>query len=261
MLTRSLDKAKEAWKTKDVEATKYAHLNCNASEKHKTAGTSIKSAVYGGLDGIITTFAVVAGVAGAELGIGIVLILGFANLLADGLSMAIGDFLGTKSEKEFQTAERRREEWEVENCPEGEKLELVELYQDKGLSHEDAVQVVDIFSKDKKFWVDVMMVEELGILEDDEHPLKSALVTFFSFVAFGFVPLLSYVLARLIPGLTSETFPIAVGLTGLTLFVLGSLKSRFTDIDWWKSGLEMLMVGGIAAGAAFGIGIMLKGLA
>jgi VIT1/CCC1 family predicted Fe2+/Mn2+ transporter len=261
MLTRNLDKAREAWKSKDVEKSAQAHLNGSATEKHKSGGESIKSAVYGGLDGTITTFAVVAGVAGAELSAGVALILGFANLFADGLSMAIGDYLSTRSEKEYQAAERHREEWEVDNCPEGEKLELIELYESKGLSHDDAVQVVNIFSKNKKVWVDVMMVEELGILEDNEHPLKSALVTFTSFVAFGFLPLISFVLAELIPGLKAHTFPLAVGITGFTLFLLGSLKTRFTDIAWWKSGFEMLLVGGIAATAAYLIGIFLKGFA
>lgn len=261
MLTRNLDKAREAWKTRDVQKTAEAHLKGDPPERHRSTGTSLKSAVYGGLDGIITTFAVVAGVAGAELSAGVAIILGFANLIADGLSMAIGDFLSSRSEKEFQAAERRREEWEVDTCPEGEKLELVELYEHKGLSHADAVQVVDILAKNKKVWVDVMMVEELGILEDDEHPLKSALVTFFSFLTFGFVPLLSFVTAALLPALQPFTFPMATGLTAFTLFLLGSLKTRFTDIAWWKSGLEMLLVGGLAAAAAFGIGIFLKGLA
>lgn len=261
MLTRNLDKAREAWKSKDPQQSAQAHLGGGPQEKHKNAGNSLKSAVYGGLDGIITTFAVVAGVAGAELSAGIALILGFANLLADGLSMAIGDYLSTRSEKEFQRTERKREEWEVDNCPEGEKLELIELYQEKGLSKEDATQVVQIFAKNKKVWVDVMMVEELGILEDDEPPLKSALVTFVSFVTFGLVPLLSFVAAEFLPGLKQQTFPIAIGLTAGTLYLLGSLKTRFTDIPWWKSGLEMLLVGGLAATASFVIGILLRGLA
>ena len=88
--------------------------------------------MYGGLDGIITTFAVVAGVAGASLSAGVVLILGFANLIADGISMAIGDYLSSKSEREYEAAERKREAWEVEHYPEGEKKELVELYEAQG---------------------------------------------------------------------------------------------------------------------------------
>ncbi len=282
MLTRSLEKAKEAWKTKSADASKKAHRE-RAPEKHQQAqGQYIKSAIYGGLDGIITTFAVVAGVAGASLSAGIVLILGFANLIADGLSMAIGDYLSTKAEKEYSRAERTRESWEVDNYPEGEMKEMVEIYMDKGITEKDARHMVEILSKHKKAWVDVMMVEELGIVENEESPLKNSLVTFGSFVIFGFIPLFAYVLARFIPGMTGgtaanaaqstvpelatsgasdPTFLIACLLTGATLFALGALKTKVTGQKWYVSGFEMLIVGGLAAAAAYGIGVALSGLA
>lgn len=120
MAQRDLDKAREAYKVGDVKASKEAH-STNSSEDHKVGqGKYIKSTIYGGLDGIITTFAVVAGVTGASLQVSIVLILGLANLLADGLSMAIGDYLSTKAEIEYQADERKREAWEVKHYPEGE---------------------------------------------------------------------------------------------------------------------------------------------
>jgi len=273
MLTRSLEKAKAAWKNRNSEASKKAHQQ-RATEQHQQAqGRYIKSAIYGGLDGIITTFAVVAGVAGASLSAGIVLILGFANLIADGISMAIGDYLSTKAEKEYARAERKRESWEVENYPEGEMKEMVEIYMDKGIAEKDAKQMVEILSKHKKAWVDVMMVEELGIVESKESPLKNSLVTFGSFVIFGFIPLFAYVLARLFPGLfgggaksitsgaSDPTFLIACALTGATLFTLGALKTKVTGQKWYISGFEMLIVGGLAAAAAYGIGVALSGLA
>lgn len=263
MFTRNLDKARVAYKKKSVEESIKAHQkHKQAPEGHdKGQGQYIKSLVYGGLDGIITTFAVVAGVAGASLSVGIVLILGFANLIADGLSMAIGDYLSTKAENEYQDAEREREIWEVENYPEGEKQEMIELYMDKGISKEDATSLMNIISKYKKAWVDIMMVEELGIVQDDESPLKNALVTFFSFITFGFIPLLAYILSNYITVLQNNTFMIASILTGLTLFVLGALKAKFSERNWFYSGLEMLVVGGIAAFAAYGIGVLLSGLA
>lgn len=275
MLTRNLEKAKDAWKNKNAEASKKAH-QLKAAEQHQTSqGQYIKSAIYGGLDGIITTFAVVAGVAGASLSAGVVLIMGFANLIADGLSMAIGDFLSTKAEKEYSSAERTRESWEVENYPEGEMKEMVEIYMDKGITEKDAKQIVKILSKHKKAWVDVMMVEELGIVESDESPLKNSLVTFGSFVIFGFIPLFAYVLARFIPGLSGTattattvtsgasdfTFFIACALTGTTLFTLGALKTKVTGQKWFLAGLEMFIVGGLAAASAYGIGVALSGLA
>ena len=260
MLSRNLEKAREAYKKKNVDEMRRAH-DVNAAEPHKQEqGQYIKSMIYGGLDGIVTTFAVVAGVAGASLSAGIVLILGFANLIADGLSMAIGDFLSTKAENEYNQAERAREQWEVDYHPEGEKKEMVELYMEKGINEEEARQIVDIISKHKKAWVDIMMVEELGIIESDESPLKNALVTFISFALFGFLPLLAYVLAYYIPVLRIHTFFIASVLTGLTLFTLGAMKVRITERNWLTAGMEMLIVGGVAAAAAYGVGVALSSL-
>jgi vacuolar iron transporter family protein len=263
MLSRNLDKAMQAYEQGNPEASRQAHIagKTEEGEPHLEGGERIKSLIYGGLDGIITTFAVVAGVAGAELAAGIVLIMGFANLIADGISMAIGDYLSTQAENEVATAERARESWEVDTYPEGEKREMVELYEAKGIPRDDAQTMVDILAQHKEAWVDVMMVEELGIIEADESPLKNALVTFVSFGVFGFIPLLAYVLARFIPLLEQRTFLAACVLTGATLFVLGAQKVRITKRSWLRSGLEMLIIGGIAAAAAYGIGVLLRGLA
>ena len=263
MLSRRLDKAMQAYQERDAEASRKAHMGgqTEEGEPHLQGGERIKSLIYGGLDGIITTFAVVAGVAGAELAAGIVLIMGFANLIADGISMAIGDYLSTQAENEVATAERARESWEVDTYPDGEKLEMVELYQAKGIPREEAQTMVDILSRHKEAWVDVMMVEELGIIEADESPLKNALVTFASFGSFGFIPLVAYVLARFVPLLEQHTFLVACVLTGATLFVLGAQKVRITKQSWLRSGLEMLIIGGVAAAAAYGIGALLQGLA
>ena len=209
MFSRNLDKARHAFKMKNFDEMREAH-DAKKLEPHKNnQGQYIKSMIYGGLDGIITTFAVVAGVAGASLSAGIVLILGFANLIADGLSMAIGDFLSTKAENEYNQTERARELWEVENYPDGEKKELVELYVSKGLEESEAKTVVDIISKHKKAWVDIMMVEELGIIESDESPLRNAIVTFVSFLSFGFIPLIVFIIAYVVPNLSDKTFLIA----------------------------------------------------
>lgn len=261
--SRDLSKAREAFRRGDREASAAAHSPLAPSEEsHQDgAGQYIKSAVYGGLDGIVTTFAVVAGVAGAQLTPGVVLILGFANLVADGLSMAVGDYLSTKSEQEYHRAERRREEWEVEHYPDGEKREMVELYVAKGMSEDDAKTVVEIFARHKKAWIDVMMLEELGIVGDDESPLRNAVVTFLSFGLFGFVPLLAYVLVRLAPALPINTFATASVATAVTLFGLGALKVKITGRRWLVSGLEMLLMGGLTAAAAYGVGMLLGGLA
>lgn len=274
MLSRNLDKARKAYKENDVEMSKKAHqgdkletevaLNENKallehSEKHKKGGEFLKSAVYGGLDGMITTYSVVMGAGGASLGVAVVLILGIANMIGDGLSMALGDYLSTKSEQEYQKSEKKRETWEVENNLEGEKQEMIEVYKGKGLSEEDAKSLTETIAKHKEAFVAIMMVEELGLIENDEHPGKGALVTFISFLFFGFIPLLPFVIAK-ISGLEDSLFIVSTVLTGFSLFSLGVLKTIFTMGKWYYQGLETLTVGAIAAGASFLIGWLMEPL-
>ena len=177
-LSKRLDQARKAYLEGDTQASQAAHTAQaiqQASEEH--GGTShqyIGDMVYGGLDGIVTTFAVVSGVAGAELGASIILIMGLANLLADGFSMAAGAYLSSKSEREYYQHEREREAWEVEHFPDGEKAELIEVYLENGYTQEDAEQIVAIQSRDKKRFVDAMMVHELGLLPDERRPIFSA---------------------------------------------------------------------------------------
>lgn len=259
MISRNLEKARSAFAGNNAEASRSAHQA--GGEPHRAGGGQyIKSFVYGGLDGTITTFAVVAGVAGASLSSNVILILGFANLIADGIAMAFGDFLSTKAEQQYHASERQREEWELENYPEGEKQELVEIYEEKGLSSEDATTLVEILEKHPAVMVDTMMVVELGILEENESPLKNGLVTFTAFVLFGFVPLLIFVLMHF-TGWELDGMWWACILTAATLFGLGVAKSRFSAGAWWKSGAEMLLLGGLAAVAAFFVGKALESLA
>jgi VIT1/CCC1 family predicted Fe2+/Mn2+ transporter len=264
-LSKRLLDAIDAYRRKDIDATKRAHQADKIKvslEEHKTgAGAYIGEAVYGALDGIVTTFAVVAGVEGARLPSGIVLILGFANLVGDGLSMGVGSYLSTKSQREYEKSERIREQWEIENYPEGEKEEIRQIYRKKGFRGADLDRAVEIITSDKEIWVETMMVEELGILKEDNHPFFNGLSTFISFIIAGFVPLLFFVAALAVPGLGKYTFMMSVILTGLTLFAVGSLRVLVTQTRWWKSGLEMLIVGGAAALGAYLIGYFLRGLA
>ncbi|MCA9477682.1 MAG: VIT1/CCC1 transporter family protein [Nanoarchaeota archaeon] len=230
-------------------------------EEHTSTGQHIKSIIYGGLDGIITTFAVVSGVAGAHLEAGVILIMGFANLIADGISMAVGDYLSTKAEQEYQKRERQREEWELHHYPKGEKEEMIEIYIRKGYSKEDATKIISLLMKNKDRFVDTMMADELGIPESAENPVTNAAFTFGSFILFGFVPLFAFVGSKLFGWFGEFTFPLSMILTALTMFSLGAAKVRLTGRDWLKSGLEMLFVGGLAASAAYGIGVLLGGLA
>ena len=260
MISRNLEKARSAFEGKDIDASRQAH-DAGGHEPHSHEGAGyIKSLVYGGLDGTITTFAVVAGVAGASLHSNVILILGFANLIADGIAMAFGDYLSTRAEQQYHATERAREEWEMEHYPEGEKKELVELYEAKGMETEDAVTLVEILAKHPEVMVDTMMVVELGILEDDSSPIGNAIATFSAFAVFGFVPLVVFVVIHF-TGIEINAFLWACMLTGATLFLLGALKSKFVSRAWWKSGLEILILGGVAALAAYGIGKALESFA
>ncbi len=264
-LSKRLLDALEAYRKKDARASKKAHSADRikaAFEEHKTeTGAYIGEAVYGALDGIVTTFAVVAGVEGARLSSGIVLILGFANLIGDGLSMGVGSYLSTKSRREYERSERERERWEVENYPDGEKEEIKEIYKRKGFTGHDLERAVEIITSDKEIWIETMMQEELGILEESGHPFFNGLSTFISFMVAGFIPLLFFVLALAIPSLEQYTFSMSVVLTGLTLFAVGSIRVMVTRTNWWRSGLEMLTVGGAAALGAYLVGYILRGLA
>lgn len=217
--------------------------------------------VYGGIDGAVTTFAVVAGVTGAALSPTIVLILGFANLLADGFSMAVGNYLSTKSRKEFADKIRKSEEHSVHTVPEEEREEIREIYSGKGFSGQHLKDAVDIITADKKVWVDTMMKDEFGILEDQASPLRSGAVTFVSFNVIGFIPLLAYVLAYFVPDISGRTFEFSVVLTSVALFIVGSIKARVVDKEWYAAGAETFLIGGMAAVIAYLVGYLLRGLA
>jgi vacuolar iron transporter family protein len=265
-ISKRLEEARKAYEKKDVSAGARAHDPRRikiASEKHGGSGSEYMGTfVFGALDGIITTFAVVSGVEGAQLSPGIVLILGLANLFGDGFSMATGAYLSGKSEKEFYERERQREQWEVENYPEGEREELTQIYLDQGYPEEDAHQLVEIKTRDSKRWVEAMMVEELNLLPENRSAWTSALVTFAGFAIAGVIPLLYYLMDLLFHfNLPSNTaFLISVALSAAAMFGLGAAKVAVTERNPIRSGLEMLAVGGLAAAVAFGVGALLKGL-
>ena len=263
-ITKRIDQARKAFEKRDLAASQAAHSPeaiARAAEEHGGASHQyIGDMVYGGLDGIVTTFAIVSGVAGANLGSGVILILGMANLLADGLSMATGAYLSLKSELEYYEREREREAWEVENFPQGERDELSELYRAKGYSPEDAEILVEIHSKDETRWVDEMMVQELGLLPDERKPVYSGLATFASFIVAGIVPLLIYLLGLFVPIDSSISFFVSIILSAVALFALGAAKVLITERNLFRSGLEMLLVGGLAAGVAYLVGYLLQGL-
>eukprot|EP01125_Pyxidicula_operculata_P009796 TRINITY_DN3219_c0_g1_i1.p1 TRINITY_DN3219_c0_g1~~TRINITY_DN3219_c0_g1_i1.p1 ORF type:complete len:376 (+),score=89.39 TRINITY_DN3219_c0_g1_i1:81-1208(+) len=253
--------ARKAYRNKDPEASKRAHESAQASkEKHKKGGEFLKSVVYGGLDGIITIFAVVTGTTGGSLTSDVVLILGFSSLFADGLSMGLCDFISSKAEADYVKFEQRREVWEYENNPEDEKNEMIELYMKKGLDEDQAKELVKVLSLNKSNFIDTMMVEELGLLpvDPDDSPAKAGLVTFCSFIIFGLIPMLPYIVSGIKVAVeqTQETdiwgpFIASCVLTGTTMFLLGAVTSYFSTQTWYQAGGFMFFIGALSALASY----------
>jgi VIT1/CCC1 family predicted Fe2+/Mn2+ transporter len=208
--------------------------------------------VYGGIDGAITTFAIVAGVVGAELSTRVILILGAANIIADGFSMAASNYSGTKAELDDYRRHRAYEERQVERIPESERLEIREIFRAKGFEGEDLDRVVDVITADKDRWVETMMVEEYGMPATFRSPVKSGLCTFAAFILCGLAPLLPFMFPY------PYAFETAIVLTAGVFFGIGSAKSQWSTQAWWRSGLETLAIGLIAAAIAWGIGHVLK---
>ncbi|MAG21246.1 MAG: VIT1/CCC1 transporter family protein [Candidatus Marinimicrobia bacterium] len=216
--------------------------------------------VYGGIDGAITTFAVVAGSTGADLELAIVVILGFANLIADGFSMSVGSYFSAKADHDYFEKHKAVEYWEIENMRHKEIEEVREIYEAKGFKGKLLQQVVDVITSDEDVWVDTMMKEELEMIKEDKTPFKQAVVTFVSFNLIGFIPLTVYVLAALSDSDRSNLFMISCLSTAAGLTIIGSLKSLVTEQNWLKGASETVLLGGLAAVIAYFVGDVLQNL-
>lgn len=214
--------------------------------------------VYGGIDGAITTFAVVAGAEGASLGLSVVVILGIANLIADGFSMSVGNFFSTKAEQDSFERHRQIEYWEVENLREKEIEEIREIYAAKGFEGKLLEDVVEVITSNKDVWVDTMMKEELEMVQSDKTPYKTAGMTFISFIVVGSVPLLSYVFAGTGSALQEDLFLYSCILTAVALGIVGSFKSIVTEKNMFVGISETLLLGGLAALLAYFVGDILE---
>lgn len=215
----------------------------------------VRDFIYGGIDGAVTTFAVVSGVQGAELAPLIVLILGFANLIADGFSMAASNFLGTRAELDDYKRLEKIEYRHIEQFPEGEREEIRQIYKEKGFEGEELEKAVELITADKDRWVQTMLTEEYGLPSQIRSSWKAAVFTFLAFIICGLVPLLPYLLGL------KNAFNISSALTGITFFLIGSAKSRWSTSSWLRSGLETFFVGALAAILAYIVGVLLKDIA
>nr|ABN08245.1 Protein of unknown function DUF125, transmembrane [Medicago truncatula] len=231
--------------------------------KEPWRGEYVKSIVYGGLDAIITCFSLISSISASSSSSGNVLVLGFANLVADAISMGFGDIVSASSERDVIIEERRVTEWDVLNSRGNEQRELVRYYQSLGMEYNDATTVVNIFTKYNDVLVDQRMAADKGILPADQEvkPWKNGLITFASFMLFGSIPLLSFIILIPFTDNDSVKFAGACLVSALGLALLGVARARIAGQNMMLTTAITLFSGVIAGAAAYLVGWLLKHIA
>lgn len=205
--------------------------------------------IYGGIDGIVTTFAIVAGAVGASLSDRVIIILGFANLVADGFSMAAANYSGTKAEQDNYKRLRRIEERHISSDPQGEQEEVRQIFRLKGFAGTDLDRIVRVITRNRKQWIDTMLAEEYGVPSIVRSPTLAALSTFAAFLVCGFLPIAPFIVDL------ENAWSVSAVLAALVFFAIGSIKSIWSPQSFWRSGAETLLIGAVSAAVAFGIGL------
>jgi VIT1/CCC1 family predicted Fe2+/Mn2+ transporter len=196
---------------------------------------------------------------GAGLPSVIILILGFANLFADGFSMAAANYQASKARNEFVEMKRRQEEWEIDNLEEQEVEEIREIYRKKGFKDQLLEDVVRIITSRRKVWIDTMMKEELGLIEDKKNPIDSSVSTFVGFNLIGLIPLIPFMIFMIIGiELNSEAFIYSIVSVIAAFFLVGMIKGKIVKKSMLHSGVNTLIIGGIAAAVAYLVGFGLN---
>lgn len=212
----------------------------------------LRDLVYGGIDGTVTTFAIVAGAVGAELSTRYLLILGAANLLADGFSMAAANYSGTRTEIDEYQFVRGMEERHIDLEPEGEREEVRQIFAAKGFTGAMLEKAVQTITEQRERWVETMMREEHGLPAIARSPVRAGLVTFLAFAVCGFLPIAPFAF-----GLQASVTA-SVVMAAIAFFLIGSFKSRWSPVVWWRSGTETLAIGMASAGVAYLVGDILE---
>jgi len=220
----------------------------------------LRDFIYGAVDGTVTTFAVVSSVAGASLQAEIVIIMGLANLIGDGFSMAVSNFLGTRAQEQELENVRRHEKRHISVYPEGEREEIRQIFANKGFKGDDLEAAVRIVTSDRQEWVDTMIREEFGLATEVPKAWKSATTTFIAFIVIGILPVLPFILTTFVGEISINPYPWSIGMTMLAFFIVGAAKALVTAQSWIRSGVVTLAMGSSAALLAYLVGMLLRGL-
>jgi vacuolar iron transporter family protein len=217
-------------------------------ESHFTATAAVRDIVIGMSDGLTVPFALAAGLTGAIASTGIVVTAGFAEIAAGSIAMGLGGYLAAKTDSEHYASERQREIRETVELADIETEEVAKVFRGYGLSEAQMQPIVKAITADQTRWVDFMMRFELGLEEPDPARAgRSAATIAVSYVVGGFVPLAPYILMAHI----RSALWVSVAVTLLALFGFGSIKGHYTGVQPWRAGLQTVLVGGLAAAAAF----------
>eukprot|EP00392_Amoebophrya_sp_AT5.2_P007864 g7883.t1 len=274
LTTERLRDARKAYESNDPRYSANIHQKfadqlangalINHPEKTLEEGELVRPLVFGGLDGISTSFALLAGAIGVNLSTAHFVALGLAQVFAGAFSMAFGEYVSSKAERQIALRELNREKWEVENFPEGEIAEMIQIYMQHGVNVEDAQKVAFTLSKYPKFWVEHMLLHEIGILPpgESDDAWRSSLAMFFSFCVFGFVPIGTYLMVEVCFGtqfLEQHGFALTCLASLFTLFLLGFAKNKIAESDPWQGGFGMVFQGCIAGAISYMIGVYCGG--
>lgn len=235
----------------------HSHDEIRARLNRQTGQNHVADAVLGGIDGCVTTLAVISGAVGAGFSSTVALVLGSANLIADGFSMAVSNFESNRAHQDYVEKIRDTELEHIDKVPAGEREELRQIFGKKGFTGEILESIVDTISANRELWVETMLTEEYGIQKTAVEPWKAALTTFFAFLLVGSIPLLPL----LVPGIGIESqFLFSAVLGCFAFFTIGMLKSLTFGKPVFRAGLNTLFTGGGAAGLAFLTGYILRTL-
>jgi vacuolar iron transporter family protein len=217
-------------------------------EKHFTSNETVRDIVIGMSDGLTVPFALAAGISGAVAATHIVVTAGLAEIIAGSIAMGMGGYLAARTDFEHYTIEQGREDWEIDHLPEKERVEVEDVFRSYGMSEAQITPVVNTMVADRKQWIDFMMKFELGLEKPNpQRATISALTIGLSYIFGGMIPLTPYIL---IPDLTTALY-VSIGVTLLALFLFGFVKGRVTGTNPLRGGLQTVLVGGLAAAAAF----------